>query len=390
MSKSYNEAYKLSVYEQYRAGVSLTRLCKATGITDKTLSSWFKEFDRRFESACTHSLASVHQQCHELNVIQREKERELSFFQEYSILERIPEHLRISCAEHLIPLYGPNQVCRSLKIRKSNFYYHNFRAPQETAYEKHDRELRPIIRALCKNKAKLPSSESIRQQLMDRGFSVSKRKVLELVHELQSSRKKTAKQNTSVGCQSPDNLLARQFSPPAPNQVWLSDITDIKTDQGPYSLCVILDLFARRVIAARISSKKDTYLVSDTLRDAFLSRGKPAGLLFHSDRGAQYTCREFQAQLADYGITQSLSNPGTPYDNAPMESFFASLKTEETHRFRYAGLTQLTVSIQDYIRFYNHERPHSSAAYLTPIQAEIEYAKKLAAGHDADCLFPYA
>ena len=158
----------------------------------------------------------------------------------------------------------------------------------------------------------------------------------------------------SIDWQSSDaNLLARQFSQPAPNVAWVSDITEFKTDAGTYYLCAILDLFSRRVIGARVSPHKDTSLVLSTFRDEFEARKHPPNLLFHSDRGSQYTAHEFRNLLRNCGVKQSFSAPGVPYDNAPMESFFASLKVEETHRFCYAGMSDLTASLRDYIAFYN-------------------------------------
>lgn len=158
--------------------------------------------------------------------------------------------------------------------------------------------------------------------------------------------------------------------------VWLSDITDIKTDAGTCCLCVILDLFARRVIAAHLDTQKSADLVCHTFQDAFTVRGSPQDLLFHSDQGGQYTSYQFRGLLQDYGVTQSFSAPGVPYDNAPMESFFASLKVEEVHRYRYHGISDLTMSLREYIDFYNRKRPHSSIDNQTPAQAEETYYKK--------------
>lgn len=172
------------------------------------------------------------------------------------------------------------------------------------------------------------------------------------------------------------NLLNRKFLPPRPNMVWLGDITDIKTDSGKCCLCVILDLFARRIIAARLYTQKTADLVCHTFQDAFTARGYPENLLFHSDQGGQYTGRQFRNLLHNYGVTQSFSTPGVPYDNAPMESFFASLKVEEIHRYRYHGISDLAASLKEYLEFYNHKRPHSSIGNQTPVQAEETYFKK--------------
>ena len=170
---------------------------------------------------------------------------------------------------------------------------------------------------------------------------------------------------------------------------WVSDITEFKTDAGTYYMCAILDLFARRVIGARLSPHKDTSLVLSTFRDAFEARRHPPNLLFHSDRGSQYTAHEFRNLLRDCGVKPSFSAPGVPYDNAPMESFFASLKVEETHRYRYANISDLTASLRDYITFYNEKRPHSSIGNLTPVQAEDNYYKEQSTAKSIGCA-PFA
>ncbi len=200
-------------------------------------------------------------------------------------------------------------------------------------------------------------------------------KVLELLREIRPSSQKPKKESRpAASWQKNDaNLLARHFSPSAPNLAWVSDITEIKADAGIYYFCVIMDLFSRKVIAARLSAGKNVSLPSLTFLDAFHARGRPAGLLFHSDRGSQYTADGFRWLLRSYRVTQSFSSPGVPYDNAPMESFFASLKTEKIHRFQYAGIADLTASLRDYNSFYNHKRRHSSIGNMTPIQTEENY-----------------
>ena len=152
---------------------------------------------------------------------------------------------------------------------------------------------------------------------------------------------------------------------------------------------MILDLYARKVIAARLSVRNKSSLVCQTFCEAFQARGRPSELMFHSDQGRQYTSIKFRTLLAMRGVAQSFSAPGVPYDNAPMESFFAHLKTEEFHRFRYRGIIDLTASLRDYIDFYNTKRPHSSIGNMTPDQAEANYYKEKSAAKDIGCA-PFA
>ena len=383
MSRFYSDAYKWSLYEKYRNGFTLTELCEISGVTDKPLREWFRQIDSQYAQSAQLSVKSVQHENAHLKLVIQQRQNELTLLNK--VVADIPEIQRISYAYPLLEIYGPNQVCRSLCIRKSNLYYRTFRRPEVTVYEKHNQELLPVIQEICERSIQRPGSENIRQQLMGQGFTVSKHKVLELLREI-APQPPSKRECTNTNWQSSDaNLLARHFSPRAPNMAWVSDITEFKTDIGTCYLCAILDLFARRVIGARLSLHKDTSLVLSTFRDALEVRGHPASLLFHSDRGSQYTAHKFRGLLLKYGIKQSFSAPGVPYDNAPMESFFASLKVEETHRYRYANISDLTASLRDYISFYNEKRPHSSIGNLAPIQAENNYYKEQSTANHIGC-----
>ena len=167
-----------------------------------------------------------------------------------------------------------------------------------------------------------------------------------------------------------NNLLKKQFFQDKPNKVWVSDFTEIKINRAKFYLCVILDLFSRKVLAYRLSIRLNSNLALLTFKDAYQNRGEPNDLLFHSDQGAQYTSIEFMNTLKALKIKQSFSNPGNPYDNAVMESFFATLKREEVHRKKYKDYDDLKESISKYIIFYNNVRPHKSLNYLTPTKFE--------------------
>lgn len=387
MSRFYSEAYKWSLYEKYRTGFTLTEICKVSGISDKPLREWFRCFDLQYSRANSISLKEAERKSRQLRARFEKGQAKLRLLQGEPILAEIPEALRISCVKHLLERYGPNIVCRSLKIRKSNLYYHTLRKPEITIYEKHNQELRPAIQEICGDGIRRVGAEKIRQQLISQGFSVSKRKVLELLREISpwkvtSQEKGECPANEQYSC---TNILARQFSQSSPNMVWLSDITMIKTDSGKFYFCVVLDLFARRIVAARLSVTEDTSLISRTFQDAYYSRRPPKDLIFHSDQGGQYRSLEFRNLLLGHKVRQSFSEPGVPYDNAPMESFFASLKVEEIYRFRYAGIYDLTASLRDYISFYNNKRPHTSIGGKTPVEAESEYFQKQSTVEEIDC-----
>jgi len=168
-----------------------------------------------------------------------------------------------------------------------------------------------------------------------------------------------------------ENLLQQQFDQPEPNLVWVCDFTYIRAAGRFYYLCVILDLFSRKVIAYKLSDKIDTQLAIDTVNLAVASRGKPQGVIFHTDRGSQFTSIQFRKHLDRLNMVQSFSAKAHPYDNAVMECFFKYLKKEEVNRKCYSSFKDLNNCLFEYIYgFYNSVRPHSHNNGLSPNQAE--------------------
>ena len=167
------------------------------------------------------------------------------------------------------------------------------------------------------------------------------------------------------------NQLNRQFNVTQPNEVWCGDITYIWTGSRWSYLAVVIDLFSRRVVGWAISQTIDTTLIINALDRAWEARGKPSGLLFHSDQGSQYASGDFKEKLNAYQIVQSMSRRGNCWDNSPMERLFRSLKTEWVPRQGYGSLSEARRDISDYLMgYYNQVRPHQYNAGLTPAQRE--------------------
>jgi putative transposase len=169
------------------------------------------------------------------------------------------------------------------------------------------------------------------------------------------------------------NRLDRSFDAPAPNRKWIADFTYVWTAEGWLYVAAVLDLFSRRVVGWSMSANMTAQLVTDALLMAIWRRGKPEALLHHSDRGSQYTSEQFQRLLADHGVTCSMSRSGNVWDNAAMESFFSTLKTERTAHRTYRTRDQARADVFDYIeRFYNPKRRHSTLGYLSPTEFEMQ------------------
>ena len=171
------------------------------------------------------------------------------------------------------------------------------------------------------------------------------------------------------------NLLDRSFSAIAPNQVWLADITYIETDQGWLYLAAVMDLYSRRIVGWAMADHLRASLPLAALRMAISAQRPGVGLIHHSDRGVQYASADYRKLMQSAGLRASMSRKGDCYDNAPMESFFHTLKTELFHHRQYATRAEATRDIFAYIEgFYKRTRRHSSIGYISPIEMELKTA----------------
>ncbi len=176
-----------------------------------------------------------------------------------------------------------------------------------------------------------------------------------------------------------ENKVNKQFEPKNPNEIWVSDVTYLRIDdknKNTFYLCVIMDLFSRRVIAYTIGLSNSKQLVNATLKKAVESRNIGKSTILHSDRGSNYVSTSFSNNLKKYGIEQSFSKAGCPYDNSPMESFFQLLKKKCFYRHIFTSKPMLTKIIDEYIDFYNNKRSHRYLNYISPVEFENKYYQK--------------
>ena len=211
------------------------------------------------------------------------------------------------------------------------------------------------------------------RELRALGFSASKARVERLMRDnrLQARHKRRYRATTDSkhGLPVAENLLARNFAPTSPNQVWTSDITYLWTDEGWLYLAIVLDLFNREVVGWSMKPRMTVDIVTDALSMAWFRKRPAPGLVHHSDRGSQYASQAFQDQLEGYGMTCSMSRKGNCWDNAPTESWFNSFKNERVHGIRYATHAEIKAAAFEYIEvFYNRKRRHSTLGYKSPVQ----------------------
>ncbi len=272
-------------------------------------------------------------------------------------------------------------MCKVLNVSRSTYYSNSNKPPSNRDIE--NQELRTkILTIYADSKNRLGAYKIQRRLFVEYGINISVGRVYRLMKSMQLPKMSTAKprfisSSNEVRLSCP-NHLKQQFNPNKPNLIWVSDITYVSVAGKFRYVCVVIDLFARKVISYKVSNKIDTKLVVDTFKSAYNKRNQPSSLMFHSDRGSQYNSKEFRKLLDSLNIVQSFSAKGHPYDNAVVESFFKYLKKEELDRRTFTTETQLKLSLFEYIEsFYNPKRPHSANNFMSPDEKELAFISHL-------------
>ena len=276
------------------------------------------------------------------------------------------------------------ELCRTLGVSPSG-YYTWCRRP-ESARARRDRHLKVFVRASFAASKQRYGSPRIHRDLLEQGERISRKRVIRLMQEdgLQARTPKRFVCTTDSNHALPiaANLLNREFTAGAPNQRWVGDTTEFKIgESGKLYLAAILDLFSRCVVGWAVSAVNDRLLVLAALTMALNRRCPETGLLHHSDRGSTYASEDYQRRLDVHGITCSMSRTGDCYDNAVMEAFFSTLKTELADTFASHG--QAKRELFEYLEgFYNTRRRHSTLGYMSPAEFERRYR---VGGEDERC-----
>ena len=265
------------------------------------------------------------------------------------------------------------RMCRVLEVKRSGYYA--WRKQEPSTRVQANQALLELIQTEHRNSRKTYGSPRLYILLRRKGVKCGRNRVARLMrlHGIRALSKRRYHPKTTQrqpGVVPAPNRLNQDFSASAPNQKWVSDFTLIETGEGWLFLAVVLDLFSRKVIGWAMSQKMDTALVITALRMALLGRRPPAGLLHHSDQGSQYTSAAYRACLNEALAQLSMSGVGNCYDNAVVESFFATLKTEcVTGAFSTCSLARTTIF--EYMEvWYNRQRLHSTLGYHSPVDFE--------------------
>lgn len=280
-----------------------------------------------------------------------------------------PLSVRLFAIREHIDQFSIHALCRVLNVNRSTYYRYAFRSPDQTQLQIQDSILKPLIKGIFTKSCGRFGVRKIRIKLIEQGHTVSERRILRLMKEcgLSSSHSKPRLNSANDRqYQYYPNKLKRNFLTDAPNKIWVSDITYAKVGMDFLYLCVVIDLYSRKVVSYSISEFIDTTLIKQAFLDALRMRGFPNSLVFHSDQGTQYTSFEFRDLLKQYNVTQSFSAPGSPRDNAVAKSFFATIKKEDFRRNYYKTEKEFRTAVEEYIEFYNDYRPHQRLGFLTP------------------------
>lgn len=260
-------------------------------------------------------------------------------------------------------------MCRVLCVSESG--YHAWRQRLPSARTKENVRLEAEINAAHQRTRETYGPERLQSELADHGVHASlyriKRLRLKLGLRCKQKRRFKATTDSRHGLPVAANVLDRQFAVGAPNRVWVSDITYVATDEGWSYLAGIKDLFNGELVGYALSERMSTNLVTQALFRATTAKRPAKGLIHHSDRGSQYCARAYQRQLQQFGMQASMSRKGDCWDNAPMESFWGSLKNELVHHRRFATREAARQEISEYIEiFYNRIRKQARLGYLSP------------------------
>ena len=379
MPTTYPVELKVQTIRRYEKGESIKALSQELHISQSTLYQWRKEYCSIEMPNRTYTPAEFDAMARRLKKL----EHYMEIIHQSGYLSSVPLQKKLATLEELYNRpdnpYSVHELCDALGVARGTFYNHIFRRAERSKYEKEQTQLRLKVKQAFDDSEQRFGAEKIRIVLADGGIHVSKKRILAIMQEmgLSSVRIDAKRQFKRKQQYEKQNLLKREFAAGHPNQIWVSDITYFKVKSYWVYLCIILDLYSRKIVGWRVSRNMSTNLVTATFKAAFQERGQPQNLTFHSDRGKQYMSKALTGLFQKYGVKQSFSATARPLDNAVAETFFSTFKREEAYRKDYTSEQHFRRSTEEYIRFYNEVRPHQTLNYKTPQAFEDAYKPAL-------------
>jgi transposase InsO family protein len=260
-------------------------------------------------------------------------------------------------------------LCQALDVSRSGFYDWLRAKPSTRSQE--DARLKVLITAAHRQSRETYGTRRVKHELAAQGHEVGRDRIRRLRKELnlrcKQRRKFVATTNSKHNLPVAENLLEQRFAPTRPGEVWVTDLTYIPTGEGWLYLAGLKDVFTCEIVGYAMGERMTQELTAQALWRAVANKRPKPGLIHHSDRGSQYCAQTYRDLVAKFGMRASMSRKGNCYDNAPMESFWGSLKSELVHHQRYATRAEAEASIREYIEiFYNRQRRHSRIGFVPP------------------------
>ena len=374
MKKKYSSLIKQNVIHDYKQGMLIKEIMSKYSLPRSTITDWVYKGGERID---IHNRKYTRSKIEEYEKSLKEKQLIISIYERMLLDYEIPLVDRLTVADSLYKeKANMHIVCRVLNIERTKFYRYLEKKEKKTWFESETEIITPlIIEIFAKSKGRF-GPQKIKIKLEEKGLKISTKKISRIMkdNQLTISRIKTklSYPRKNRDC-SIHNELKRNFNPQKPNEVWASDVTYIKVNDINCYLCIIMDLFSRKIVGYLLATTNNDSLTTRTFREAYFSRGEPEGLMFHSDRGSNYTSKKMKNLLKACGVKQSVSNTGNPYDNAVVESFFATFKKELINLKSYDTVMQLKQDIHEYMDYYNNYRPHRTLKNKTPSKYEDDY-----------------
>jgi transposase InsO family protein len=363
MRKTFTQEEKQAIVKRYFTGEPAKGIAEGSGIARSTLYLWINEYKDKagYKDISLKKIKTIIQHSKYL-----EKMVELlqDWSSSYTSLQERLHHI-----ESLSSEYPVNLLCKTFNVAKGTYYNHTLRNKRENSqFNQKCAMLRPIIKDLYDESHQILGATKMTAILNERGYHVSFNTVSKLMKEMElySIRDGAKSYYEKNRRKKRENLLQQNFTASAPNEIWVSDVTQFTVNNFRFYICVIIDIFSRKVISYHISKNNSTQLTKTTFKKAYEARKPEGELLFHTDNGSNYISATFMKYLDSLHVKQSFSRAHVPYDNSVCESFFSSLKREELYRYKYPTVAEFKRSVDKYIDFFNGERPHKTINYKTP------------------------
>ncbi len=346
---SYPNEMKISLVREYEQGKTVAEVSNASGIPVNSIYRWIREY----KTVMTANSSFAPKDYLKLQSHSQKADHKLEIVRLSGFISVYPLKKRLETAETIYRAhkeYSVYEICEALEIDRGTFYNHIFRKRDTSWRDKKEQQLMRIVQQMFDDSGQRYGANRIMKAMNAQGISINKQHVLNIMHELGlEAMSEGAKNSYKQKREQHTNRIKREFSVDKPNKVWVSDITYFNCGGKSMYICVVIDLYSRMVVGYTISKRESKQLVSSALKKAIEFRNPKTGLIFHSDRGGQYTADSFQNLLKKNGMEQSLSASGQPYDNAVAESFFSIIKKEELYRHQYRSVHDFQESVDHYI-----------------------------------------